>query len=559
MDAVRNLDINIDENKKHWYETLSIFEECTDDFIFVFDLLNDHYTISKDALEVYDLPGESFYDASNILLNIVHNEDKQLLADDLAQIKDGLKDFHNLEYRWIDKNGDVTWISCRGKVVDKEQMFFVGRISRIDVKRKADNLTGLLAEPQLRINYERRMQEEPDFSGFFLIIGVDNLKRINQKYGMEGGDKAITFVSKAIKKCIKDKTNIYRMYGDEFVVCLSGDTGDAKEVYNQIRSNLDELILFNDYELFFTVSGGIVNVTADMAYDDVKVKLDFALHNAKKKGKNCVCLYDEDSYREHTKLLDIQELLRSSINNDYEGYEVYYQPIVDVESGRLLGAEALLRWKCEKYGSLSPAQFIPILEESGLIIPVGRWVAYTAIKQCKEWQKYIPDFKININLSYIQIKKSNVALDVLNLIDKIDIDPQYLTFEFTESAHIENDATVKKLIKIFNAEGIKLALDDFGTGYSNLAYLQNLNVDIIKIDRSFVNKAMTDENIYSVISHIIDMAHNMDLSVCIEGIENEYEKSKISNLVPDTMQGYLYGKPVNAEQFLNDNIKGRTA
>ena len=118
---------------------------------------------------------------------------------------------------------------------------------------------------------------------------------------------------------------------------------------------------------------------------------------------------------------------------------------------------------------------------------------------------------------------------------------------------------VKKLIKIFNAEGIKLALDDFGTGYSNLAYLQNLNVDIIKIDRSFVNKAMTDDNIYSVISHIIDMAHNMKLSVCIEGIENETEKSKISSLVPDTMQGYLYGRPVNAEQFLNDNIKRMSA
>ena len=550
-----NISNNIEDLKKQWYQTLSILEECTDDYIFVFDLLNDHYTISKSALEIYNMPSDTFYNASEELLRIVHPDDQLMLSDDLAQIREGIKDTHNLEYRWIDKDNKETWISCRGKVVDNEHKLFVGRISRLDIKRKADHLTGFLTEPQLKLNFTNRMAKETDFSGYFIIIGIDNLKKVNQRFGLEGGDKAITFVSKAIKKCIQEKSKIYRMYGDEFVICISEKNISPKEIYQQIRNNLDKLIMENNYELFFTISAGIVNVTADMLYDDVKIKLDFALHTAKKKGKNCVFIYNDESYNEHLKLLDIQELLRNAINNNYEGYEVFYQPIVDVETGKLLGAEALLRWHCEKYGNLSPAQFIPILEESGLIIPVGRWVAYTAIKQCKEWQKYIPDFKININLSYIQIKKSNVALDVLNLIDKIDIDPQHLTFEFTESTYIENDAMVKKLIKIFNAEGIKLALDDFGTGYSNLAYLQNLNVDVIKIDRSFVNKAMTDDNIYSVISHIIDMAHNMKLSVCIEGIENEDEQNRISSLVPDTMQGYLYGKPVNAEQFMKDNIK----
>lgn len=550
-------------NKIHtrtqWEDTLAILEECTDDFIFVFDLKNNHYTISKNALEVYNLPSNAFYNASEAIMSIVHPDDRAMLLEDLGQINDGIKNTHNLEYRWIDKHDKVTWISCRGKVVDEEGKIFFGRISRLDQRRKADHLTGFLAETQLKINYAKRMAENPDFAGYFLIIGLDNLKEINQKFGMAGGDRAITLVSTAIKSCVHEKTNIYRMYGDEFVVCISGDTADAKRIYQDIRSKLDALIMLNNYELFFTISAGIVAVTADMSYDDVKIKMEFAINKAKKKGKNCVCIYDEDSYKEYMKLLDIQELLRTAINNDYEGYEVFYQPIVDVASGRLLGAEALLRWHCEKYGSLSPAQFIPILEESGLIIPVGRWVAYTAIKQCKEWQKYIPDFKININLSYIQIKKSNIANDVLYLVDKIGIDPKYLTFEFTESTYIENDATVKKLIKVFNDEGIKLALDDFGTGYSNLAYLQNLNVDVIKIDRSFVNKAMSDENIYSVISHIIDMAHNMKLSVCIEGIENETEKNKISLLVPDTMQGYLYGRPVNAEQFMNDNIKSAIA
>ena len=215
----------------------------------------------------------------------------------------------------------------------------------------------------------------------------------------------------------------------------------------------------------------------------------------------------------------------------------------------MIGAEALLRWECDRYGKLSPAQFIPILEDSGLIVPVGKWVAYTAIKQCKEWQKIIPEFKININLSYIQIRKSNVALDIINVIQKVGIDPKYVTFEFTESGYLENDTSVKKLIKIFNNQGIKLALDDFGTGYSNLAYLQNFNVDVIKIDRSFVNKAMEDDNIYNVINHIIDMAHNINVTVCIEGIENVEEQDKICKLLPDTMQAYLFGRPAPAAEF----------
>ena len=415
-------------------------------------------------------------------------------------------------------------------------------------------MTGFLAETQLKIDYAKKMENKPNGSENFLIVGIDNLKEINQKFGMDGGDKAITYVSTAIKSCIHEKTKFYRMYGDEFVVCIAGDTEVVKNVYKDIRIKLDELISENNYELFFTISAGIVEVTDSMSYDGLKMKMEFSINQAKKKGKNCVCIYDEEEYQEYMKILDIQELLRNSINNDFEGYEVFYQPIVDVSTGRLLGAEALLRWRCEKYGNLSPVEFIPILEESGLIIPVGRWVAYTAIKQCKEWQKYIPEFKMNINISYIQIKKSNIVVDILNLIDKIGIDPKYLTFEFTESTYIENDSIVKKLIKTFSDEGIKLALDDFGTGYSNLAYLQNLNVDVIKIDRSFVNKAMADENIYSVINHIIDIAHSMKLSVCIEGIENEIERKKISRLVPDSMQGYLYGKPVNAIQFMQDNI-----
>lgn len=542
--------------KEEYEKILDVIADCTDDYIFLFDLTNGYYRVSESVLEKFDLPDSKFYNATEHIMKIVYPEDRERLNDDIEKIVAGLQVMHNLEYRWVDRDGKVTWINCAGKLVDvgTKSKVLVGRIHRLGTRRTADDLTGLLTEAHFKTNYEKFVKNNLDYQGSFIMLGIDNLKDINQRFGLTGGDKALWYVSEAIERCKDLVRKVYRMEGDVFAVSISGGSEYAKQVYSSIREKLDEIIGENDYEIFFTISAGIVDIEKDMTFNMLKVKLEFALYQAKKKGRNCLAVYNEESYNEYMKLLDIQGLLRESINNNYDGYEVYYQPIVDSATGKLIGAEALLRWHCDKYGNLSPAQFIPILEDSGLIIPVGKWVSYMAIKQCKEWQKFIPDFKININLSYIQIKKSNVAVDILNLVDKIGIDPKYLTFEFTESTYIENDVTVRKLIKTFNNEGIKLALDDFGTGYSNLAYLQNLNVDVIKIDRSFVNKAMQDENIYSVIRHIIDMAHNLNLSVCIEGIESQAEQDKICRLVPDSMQGYLYGKPVPAEQFMHDNI-----
>ena len=542
---------------KNYENVLQVLSECTDDYIYIYDIKNDFYRVSSEILETYNLPADRFYNATEHILEVVHPDDKAMLVSDLTKVQDGTSTTHNLEYRWIDKNGKATWISCRGKLFDtgnSDDLILMGRIHRLGIKRKADDLTGFLTENQLKINYAKFMEENPNYEGAFIVIGVDNLKSINQKFGIAGGDIAIEFVGESIRSCVRGATRIYRMEGDEFVIKLDGDANSAKDMYYAIRSSLEEKIIANDYEIFFTISAGIFISNPSIRFEELKVKLEFSLNQAKKRGRNCVMVFKPEEYAEHIKLLDMQELLRESINNNYEGYEVFYQPIMDSNTGRLIGAEALLRWKCDKYGNMSPAQFIPILEDSGLIVPVGKWIAYTAIKQCKEWQKIIPDFKININLSYIQIRKSNVAVDIINLVQKIGIEPQYLTFEFTESGYLENDTSVRKLIKTFNSQGIKLALDDFGTGYSNLAYLQNFNVDIIKIDRSFVNKAMEDENIYNVISHIIDMAHNLNINVCIEGIENVEEQNKIRKLLPDTMQGYLYGKPVPAKEFTEINI-----
>ena len=256
--------------ENEYENVLKVLSECTDDYIYIYDLKNDFYRVSPEILDLYNLPAHRFSSASEHILDIVHPDDKPMLISDLEGIKKGEKTTHNLEYRWIDKNGKATWISCRGKVFDtgkEDDLILIGRIHRLGIKRKADDLTGFLTENQLKINYAKFMQDNPNYEGAFIIIGLDNLKSINQKFGISGGDIAIEFVGESIKECVRGTTRIYRMEGDEFVIRVDGDINSAKDIYYSIRSSLEEKIIENNYELFFTVSAGIFITNPDVRFE----------------------------------------------------------------------------------------------------------------------------------------------------------------------------------------------------------------------------------------------------------------------------------------------------
>ena len=276
---------------------------------------------------------------------------------------------------------------------------------------------------------------------------------------------------------------------------------------------------------------------------------------AKKNGKNCSYIFTEEDYEEYVKGIKIQEKLRYAVNHGFLGFEVYYQPIVSSTTREVVGAEALLRFYSREYGMLSPGVFIPILEESGLIIPVGEWVYQTAMRQSIIWQRLMPEFRININLSFIQICKSDVVSGIMASIGELGIEPSTVLFEFTESGMISYDDSVQRLLDVLNENRVKIALDDFGTGYSSLAYLQNLRVNLLKLDRGFTSKAVVNDFDYNLIGHIVTMAHSIGMKVCFEGIETEEELQKLQKLEPDYIQGYYYGKPVNSESFYHSHLR----
>lgn len=208
---------------------------------------------------------------------------------------------------------------------------------------------------------------------------------------------------------------------------------------------------------------------------------------------------------------------------------------------------------------MSPVDFVPLLEESALIIPLGKWVIESAVKQCSEWVKRYPHFVMNINLSFVQIVKSDILKDAMELIDQYGLSHEHIVFEVTESGELENNAAVKNVLNSFNNKCFNLAIDDFGTGYSNLRYIRDMMFGIIKIDRLFIKDINESSQNYTLVKYVTEMAHNFNIKVCVEGVETQEEYEKVMTLNPDCIQGFFYGKPTNAlgfeEQFMNSKVE----
>ncbi|MBD5464561.1 MAG: EAL domain-containing protein [Lachnospiraceae bacterium] len=534
--------------------TLSVLGKCTDDYMYIWDMKRDYYAISKRAVKAFKLSKARFYNTGEVLKSVVYPEDLPRLEADLAAIKERGQRTHNMEYRWLDTNGVPVWISCRGEVVldeEGEVHYLVGRISEIGKKNKIDKITSLYNENILK-QYYQELVEKQDIYGYMMVIGIDNFKEINEKYGYDFGNKILANMADIIKGKAINGESVYRMEGDCVVILdyKNVQSGKAKELYKRIRSAIDESIEENGYKMFHTISAGAVYFDSrEKEYDKLMEQVNFALHSAKLQGKNTFVLYNQKEYESYIRRLDIQECLRRAIENDFKGFELYYQPIMDVEMNTIHGAEALIRWNSEKYGFMSPVEFIPLLEESSLIIPLGRWILETALKQCQIWQGQVSDFRMNINLSFVQLQKSNMLADAEECIRRIGIDVNNVVFEVTESGEIETNQATQNVLKGFRDRSISLAIDDFGTGYSNLRYIKEKMFDLIKIDRIFIQNIMQNEYDYILVKHVTELAHSMNLMVCYEGVETEEELESVKRLRPDYIQGYYYGKPMNAAAF----------
>lgn len=536
---------------------MEILQGSADSYFFIFDLDADVYIVAKKTTERFPFEAVMVQDARESLKKIIHPADYDMVMKDTEECARGLKTSRSLEYRWMDRHNKTVWIGSTGSVIEGNDghKLLIGRVTDLGRKSSADNLTGLRKTERLCMDLSEMLRDKPERIHYIMRLGIDNFKEINEKEGMEAGNAVLQELAENIGEIIGESVDLYRIVADEFMIVDASEhpTKTAEEVYKQIRQRVARMVREKEYSSFYTVSAGVM--TADAGCRNVKEILrmtEFALDEAKRNGRNQIHEFDEEAYNEYLRRLSIRRAMRKSVNMNYEGFDVFYQPIVSTDGFKLIGAEALLRWRNEEFGNVSPAVFIPILEESGLIIPVGRYVLRKAAEKCKEWQQYVPDFHVNVNLSYVQIHKSDLMKDVDKCIEEVGIAPESLVLELTESGYIETDFRIKELFKDLKDKRIDLALDDFGTGYSNMRYLKEIEARTVKIDRSFVVQALKNDYDYNLICHIIDMVHSLGSSVCMEGIEHKEELNKMMETKPDMIQGYYFGKPSPADVFEHD-------
>ncbi|MBR2044929.1 MAG: GGDEF and EAL domain-containing protein [Agathobacter sp.] len=551
------VDFTFDE----YCEIIKAVAPCMDDYMYFYDISQDLYYISEKALDRFSLPTNLFSDVVEMHKLFVYSEDVDMLVADLQKMVAGEQDEHNIEYRWISKDGAPIWINCKGLVIKDENnqpKYMVGCVNEIGRRQKADNVSGLKEISSIANSLE--MYCSIASSGYVLHIGIDDFRTINERFGHEYGDFILRGVADCIKKSLGPGEEVYRVSADEFMVVayLADDINKGKDLYNDIRSEVDKFIENNHYETVFTISGGVLSCAelCGMEFQELIKLSQFALSQAKKNGKNQVYFFDLYDYEAFLRRNMILSAIREAISNAFEGFEVYYQPIVncfDVPTPH--GAEALLRYTLPNGERVSPVEFIPILEESGLIIPVGKWVLDQAMTFCRRVQERKGTFNVNVNVSYVQVLKSPFVVEFFRLLNEHGMSSSSITIELTESGQVEDSAQMHKVWNHLHQHGVTIALDDFGTGYSNLMNIGDVNPNVVKLDRGFTMKALSNDFERSLMQNIIQLVHSLGLKICIEGIETEAELQEIKKLGPDYIQGYYYGKPCPADEFIFEFCK----
>ncbi|WP_111978063.1 putative bifunctional diguanylate cyclase/phosphodiesterase [Algibacillus agarilyticus] len=423
-----------------------------------------------------------------------------------------------------------------------------------------DNLTKLFNRSaierhitqSLSQNADSNDQEVNKIKRVLILLDLDNFREVNNVLGHNTGDKLILKVAQRINHLLpKDNSFLARVGGDEFAVYLDGlISDDAIEVYaNRILKGVDSRFVLDGYELYLSGSMGIAVIDEhSMCYTDLYRNADSALNQAKIKGKNCIEYYDPHASEDITERLELLKKLRKAIER--QEFILYYQPKVDVHNGKCIGAEALIRWIDPELGLIPPDKFIPIAEDTGLIVQIGEWVLDEACQQLARWHKLgFDNLSIAINLSGRQLQQPELIEQVIHAQVKNQLSATDIELELTEQVFIENIDASKEFMRLIREKGFSLSIDDFGVGYSSLSYLKHFPVNTLKIDRSFIKNIPDDIDDVNLVKTIINLAQNMDLKIVAEGIENIQQLEFLASHGCQIAQGFFFSKPIPGEEF----------
>lgn len=467
-----------------------------------------------------------------------------------------LETFDEKMERWYEiKYNDITWVDGREvslcnvtDVTDKKKYQ-----QRIEFQANNDFLTGLFnrmrCEEDLQVCVLEAISTRTQ--GAILFIDLDDFKHINDGLGHQYGDALLKMISVGLQQINGIERRCYRVGGDEFIIIIEPAVYDKmEEIISEVQKLFSKPWYLGDAEYYCTMSMGIVTF-ADNGSDvnDLIKKADIAMYDAKKSGKNRYVKYNKGEDKSSFIKLDFEKNMRSAVASSCNEFEIYIQPIMDISTKKCVGGEALVRWNSRKLGFLTPGDFIPLAEHLGLIAPIGEYVLRQSCMLSKKWSDCGIDIRINVNLSIVQLLANNIVETIAEIVSKTGVKAENLVLEVTESLAINDMSRMKKIISEIKALGIKIALDDFGTGYSSLNYIKQMDLDIIKVDRTFIRDIADDDYAKAFIKLIAELSNQLKVQVCVEGVEDKKQLEILRELNINMIQGFYFGKPMKIAEF----------
>lgn len=458
--------------------------------------------------------------------------------------------------KWLDISmTDITWVDgsrvalCNVTDVTEKKK----DQKRIEFQANNDFLTGLYNRMRCEADiYEAVVKaKENNESGYLMFLDLDDFKNINDGLGHQYGDMLLKMISMGLQQIEGIHDNCYRVGGDEFIILvLPENKGRLEQIIGDIQDMFNKPWVLDNAEYYSSMSMGIVCFPEDgTEVNDLIKKADIAMYDAKKHGKNRIDYYNAEDEKTSIKRLDMEKNMRSAIAVGSMEFELYIQPIVDIMTGECTGGESLIRWNSRELGFLMPDDFIPLAEHLGLIVIIGEYFLRKACRINRQWSDRGIDKQLHVNMSIVQLVQNNIVETVKNIIQETGVKPENIIIEVTESLAINDMANMKRVIKEIKKLGVGIALDDFGTGYSSLNYIKQMDFDIIKVDKNFIDDLTSDDYAQTFIRLITELSEKLGAKVCVEGVEVKEQLEMLQNMNVNMVQGYYYGKSMPYREF----------
>jgi len=516
---------------------------------------------SPAAVRYFGLPSEYMFEAGKVWESCIHPQDRQMYRDSIEAVFSGRTQIHELEYRVRNRLGEYVVCTCRGVVLKgsgTDPDLFAGTIVNHGIVDEVDPITNLHTDAEFTKSIHRLIEERT--AACVIKVGIEHFRHINAMYGQEGGNQVLRLFGIELQELVEGRGRVFRLEGAKFAFYLyDADQDEARKFFHQLRSVAESNIQINNLRIPLRIYGGAVLLDAKCAYNDyiVRSSLIYAMEQSQENYRNELVFSEDVCQTVNAENIQLHTEIHRSAMEGCRNFFLVYQPIVSFSTGKVIGAETLLRWKGEPYGVVPPDSFIPWLENDPAFLPVGNWILRQAIEETRPLRQADPKFTLNVNITDTQLEYSGFREDVLNILAETGCPPENLCLELTERCrHLDPDFLADEL-KFFRSHGITVAIDDLGTGTSSLTLVLQLPIDELKVDRFFLSKIFTNKNYRYMMECILKSSSQLGFRTCVEGIETQEQYDLIKSLAGDCYQGYYASKPLPIEEF-QKFYRGRT-